>query len=212
MSPQLSLLPGDTPDDIDLDLLELGAISDGLDRARVEASRTGPLAEADQELADARAFFNAHATPLRPHPPSSSWVQRAWPWASALALAASLFLVFLATRPSPTPDRYLPMGSLQVDVANATERLNLVVRSPGKGFLDVWTRQEDGSVSALMVGRPVHPGERFKLTIALDDYDGEEWLMAQFTDQPSSEEALLGRRHTDLDPGRSFAVEVTRRP
>lgn len=225
MTPRFTVLPSEDPDSIDLELLELGAVPDPSDRAAIEGARSGPLADTDRELADARAFFAAHAAPL----PSKAARQprpfgRGFP---LLALAAALLLVIglsVGRGPADPPPR--PMGGLGVEMAvvreghriavprsfEPSDEVHVALRSPEDGFLDVWTRQADGTVSELLVGYPVVQGVQVTLpgAIRLDPYPEEEWLMMRVTPSPTASGGLVGVSLDELRPGTSFSVEVTR--
>jgi len=224
MTPRLTVLPGDAPDDIDLDLLELGAVPAPHDRARIEAARSGPLSEAHAELAEARALFARQAPPLRPER-RTPWSRTAWRLAPGVALAAAALLVVGLLSGSPSDDGVRPMGGLvvELDVVRdgadvdagsfvADDELLVHLRSPHGGYLDVWTRQADGAISPLVVGQPVQRGERVTLpgAVRLDRYAGREWLLFRVTDTPSAPQNLADLLPSDLEPGRSHAIEVTR--
>ncbi|MEM6926647.1 MAG: hypothetical protein AAF602_06955 [Myxococcota bacterium] len=229
MKPQLTVLPGSEPDDIDLDLLELGVGLTLEERSRIESARRGPLAQADADLMEARARFDAGARPLRRQARRPPWPLLA---AGGLALAAAaLATVGLSGLGDPG---VRPMGGVEAPVSaldvdlqvlrggqpasggdfRADDELLVTLESPRDGFLDVWTRQEDGGLSLLVFGRPVRQGEPMSLpgAIRLDPYAGKEWLMMRVTDEPSAPAAFADLAPADLEPTTSWSLEVTRAP
>ncbi len=265
MNPRLTILPGPEPDDIDLDLLALGAAVSTADRARIEAARAGPLAEADAELADARARFAEHARPLRseaPEPvrsakPSAEQATKStagrdrdrpdlavtepprlrskrWRLVPLVALAVAALVLGWLGRPSPDNGVRAMGGGLLAEPGGlavqlvvrrggqihygpdlrANDELHVRVQSPRDGYLDVWTRQDDGSVSQLVVGEPVAAGRSIELpgAIRLDGYEGEEWLVVRVGAVPSDPDDPAAWGPDDLEPASSWALEVTRQP
>jgi len=224
MTERLTLLPGPTPDDIDLDLLELGAVPDSGDRAIIEAARSGPLSQADAEIAEARDYFNRNAASLRPDR-STPWWRLTWRVAPVAALAAAALLLIGLVRPGADPAGIRSMGGLQVEIEvirdggfvdatgfEAADEIYVDILVPASGFLDVWTQQADGAVSELVVAQPVRQGDLLDLAgaILLDAYAGEEWLMFRVSDWPTAPRTLDQVDFADLKPGRSYALEVTR--
>ena len=223
------------PDELDLELLHLGAIDDPARAAQIEAAAAGPLAAAAEELRAYAAYWKAHRPPLPlPEAPTAS------PWwrSRGLVVAAMAALVLLALMSPLQPTRQdgvRSMGGLPVDVLPTRDgellpdglhrlhdgdELRLSLTPPADGYLDIATVEEDGRVSLLVVGQRVRAGERFALAgaIRLDDTTQREWLVVELVERPRSA-AAAEAAFRDLLPQPSpspsthrWVQEVTRRP
>ncbi len=220
-----TLLPGDEPDEIDLELAAMGAPLDADQGARIEAAARGPLAEVRTSIEVERAAFRATRRPL---PRRSPWALRG---AAALAIAAAALIVALALG-GPADPGVRAMGGLPVDLVvrhdgpapaegfAVGDELFVRLRAPDEGVVEVWTLQADGVVSLLEPGRRVRAGEAYALDGAarLDDNRGREWLVVALVDDHRGPATIDAEARSLLpDPSRHagprrFVVEVTRRP
>lgn len=219
------------PDEIDLELLRLGAIDDPEEAARIEAAARGPLAGADADIAIYRSYWKAHRAPLlAPEAPASPWWRSRW--VPVLAMAALVLLLLRTTLQAPQPDEVRPMGGLPIDLVtmrqgqplpdltsfHTGDQLRVALVPPHDGYLDVATVEADGSVSLLVVGQQVRAGERFALAgaIRLDDTGEREWLVVELVERPRSEgateSAFRGLLPTPSASGTRWVQEVTRKP
>ncbi|MCB9684008.1 MAG: hypothetical protein H6738_01355 [Alphaproteobacteria bacterium] len=190
---RFQLLPVEAPDEVDLELAEMGAPLHATQRERIDAAP-----EADElraSFAEARRDFDRLRRPL-PHQPAND--VRPWRWvAAAAALAAAIGLVVLAR--GPDDDGVRAMGGLPVDLAvrhvdgttgtpehlAAGDELFVKLVAPADGVVEVVTVQDDGAVSILDPGHDVRARERFVLDGAarLDDHHGREWLVVTWVDR-----------------------------
>lgn len=216
--PSFTVSQGD-PDEIDLELLELGGVPPA-DAARIRAAAAGPLRPAAAALArDRRAFF----APRR----SSGPLLRA---SLAIAALSAVGVAIGGWWAGPRPE-VRPKGGLPVDVAasrggapvalselHAGDRLTLGLVAPDDGVIHVVTVEADGGVSVLEPGRVVSRGDRFALDGAaeLDDHAGREWLVVTLDGHPADVAALGDRARALLpDPTRhqgprTWVLDVTR--
>lgn len=227
MRPLHPLTSGE-PDEVDLELLQLGAIDDPLPHARVEAAAQGDLSRAAAEMDAYRAFFSEHAPGLPQAPPSWALPR----WVAPVLLAALLLLTIGLLTPGPDEPGYRAKGGLPVDVAvvraeepvtsaqgfEPGDQVFLRFVSPSDGYVDVFTVQDDGAVSVLVESAPSRAAERFVLpgAVQLDAHDGREWLVVQLVDQVSPPEFIEQDGQELLpDPGahateRRWVLDVTR--
>jgi len=203
----LSISPTETPDELDLELLLLGAVPPE-QAGPIEAARTGALADVAAEIEAAREVFRRDALPIRPAaapPRRSGWLVAA----GALALAAAVVLVLLL----PADPGIRSMGAgLPVDLSihrsgTAAEQgfrpgdeLGLALTPTLNGWVNIGVVQEDGRVFPLVWGESIAAQRGVPLTlddsVRIDDYAGREWLVVHLSTGPLSaqkwERALRG--------------------
>lgn len=220
-----------TPDEIDLELLQLGAIEDPQVRDRIEAASHRELAPVAEELERYRAYFSRHAPGLGP--PRTLWSGAAR-WVTPLLAAALLLFMVGVLFPFGTEGEFRAKGGLPVDVALLRDgvavptpwrfamgdQVHVRFVAPVDGFVDVYTVQDDGAVSVLVRSEHVSAAQRFELpgAVRLDGHDGREWLVVELHEEGSAYAAILdaGRQLLPDPPAhatdRRWVQDVTRAP
>lgn len=206
----LAILPGEAPDEFDLELLRAGAVTDPTVRLRIEDAARGPLSGVDQELGRFEEWWRDQPPVRLPEATTSgsNWLRslslqlRA---GLAVATAAAVLGLWFVAADAPLPPAGVrAMGSLPVEIhvvragraVEATaasfqdgDRLSLTLVLPSGGHVAIATVQSDGQVFALWSTPADAPGlQSMKVgppaDIELDGYTGEEWLVVLLTPQP----------------------------
>ncbi len=215
------------PDEVDLELLRLGELSDA-DAAAVQQAADADLQDVAAELEAFHAYWQANRPPLMPHATPTS--TRSWVWPAVVLAACALLAVAVGGwwRAGTPEVEVRVMGALPVDVwvvghptpwsqavLEEGDELALAVHAPLDGTVTVFTLQADGQVTPLYEGR-VQASERFELpgAVRLDDYGSREWLIVEL--QPNHQPrdapapaALLPDPTAWSGPGR-WVGEITR--
>jgi len=228
-------LPSAEPDEIELELLRLGAITDPEQRTTIEAAAAGPLGPVERELQAFESYWAAHRPPL-PLPtsvPTTPWWRRRS--VAAAAMAALVVLALATSLRGPPTEGVRAMGALPVDVVHlrdgepvgdgeglhrAGDHLRLALSVPADGYIDVVAVEANGKVAPLVVGRPVRAGERFSLAgaIRLDDTEQREWLVVELVEEKRDAATVkddmrgLLPEPSSKSARRRWVQEVTRRP
>lgn len=216
------------PDEIELELLAIGALDDDPDRkaAAARAAENG-MAGLAADIERFRAGWAA-APPL-PRPATAANNTR-W-YGLLVAIAAAIVIAVLGWSHPDDDGGFRAMGRLPVDLVVlregatlpattpvvAGDRLDLAFVAPHAGYAWVGTVQDDGQVTVLYrTPAPLAAGQRFDLpgAVELDAWTGREWLVVELTPAPV-EDGLLVERMGDMLPeptgsASTWVHEVTR--
>ncbi len=234
---QLTVLPQDTPDTVDVELLMAGVVMQPSQRTRIQQAMAGDLSDEAAELEAFRRDWAATDLPaLAPPvvPPAANG--GVW-WRSVVLVAAVLLGVLsIAVVERPEGDGIRSMGLLPVDswvlrdgesrmdggAYRVDDQVFVRMTMPHSGFVSVALVQESGDVTLFSRSSRQHPltrGTVFSLdgALMLDDDPGREWLVVALTDTWLEDEEMRKRLGATLpDPAVAapvrgwWAREVTR--